>query len=430
MLRKMVLAALLSGLLFGSGVITLAEEVSLDFVFPVQVAGPLAAAMERKVAEFNELHRGQIHVTPIFGGNYHRTLSLVELRMASGDPPDVFLVMYPHTLQFWGTESIENLDPYIQELDNADDWRKDFVDAYWEMGSYCGHQWAIPYQGSTPILYYNEDALAEAGLDPNGLKTWDDVINYAGKLTIRKGNTVKRWGVEIFVDEWGLQMLALQAGQHLIGDTPGIVTIDTPAVRKAMAFYNDLITNYKVAPKFRLYSDTAQDFVSGVTAMMYNTTGSLAFVRDNANFKWNVCFAPKDVQYAVPIGGGALHISKNIPESHKKAAWIFIHWMVKPEQVAWWSYTSGYIPIRRSAAQYLKDYWAELPQAKVAFDQLQYARKWAVWYDAGAVMRTINDELEKAVATGMDPATFAKQLQAKVEAIYSRYLGKRVEECQ
>ena len=173
--------------------------------------------------------------------------------------------------------------------------------------------------------------------------------------------------------------------------------------------------------------DTAEDFVTGQTAMMYNTTGSLAFVRDNAKFKWNVCYAPKDVQYAVPIGGGALHISKNIPQSHKDAAWIFIKWMVEPKQVAWWSHTSGYIPIRRSATSYLTAYWQTLPQAKVAFNQLEDAHKWAAWYEGGAVMKTINDELESAVANDMDPAQFTEKLQKDVEAIYARYVGRRVE---
>lgn len=401
------------------------EEIMLDFVFPVQVAGRLAPEMEAKVREFNATHEG-IHVTPIFGGNYHNTMSIVELRMASGDPPDVFLVMYPHTLHFYGRDSLERLDPYVEEM--GKEWREDFVDAYWKMGTYGGSQWAIPYQGSTPILYYNEEALREAGLDPEGLNTWDDVIEYAKKLTIREGGVLKRWGVEIMVDEWGFQMLALQAGQHIIGETPGKVTIDTEAGRDAMAFYNDLVHRYKVAPKFRLYGDTAEDFVAGETAMMWNTTGSLAFVRDNATFDWNVRYAPKKVQYAVAIGGGALHIPKSAPESHKKAAWTFIEWMVRPENVAWWSYTSGYIPFRRSATKFLGEYWEKLPQAKVAFNQLEYARKWAAWYSAGAVMKIINDRVEEAVATGMDPARFTQELQRNIERIYARYEGKKIEE--
>ncbi|MFP3615697.1 extracellular solute-binding protein, partial [Paraburkholderia sp. SIMBA_050] len=46
-----------------------------------------------------------------------------------------------------------------------------------------GHLVSMPFNSSTPVLYYNKDAFKKAGLDPNQPpKTWADVQADAEKL--------------------------------------------------------------------------------------------------------------------------------------------------------------------------------------------------------------------------------------------------------
>lgn len=42
---------------------------------------------------------------------------------------------------------------------------------------------AVPFNRSTPILYMNLFMLKNAGLDPAGPKNWDELKEYAKKLT-------------------------------------------------------------------------------------------------------------------------------------------------------------------------------------------------------------------------------------------------------
>lgn len=47
--------------------------------------------------------------------------------------------------------------------------------------SKTNHLISMPFNSSTPVLYYNKDAFKKAGLDPNKApKTWADVKADAG----------------------------------------------------------------------------------------------------------------------------------------------------------------------------------------------------------------------------------------------------------
>ena len=54
-----------------------------------------------------------------------------------------------------------------------------------------GALWSVPFQRSTPVLYYNKDLFREAGLDPEvAPRNETELIEFAKTLT-----TPDRWGV-------------------------------------------------------------------------------------------------------------------------------------------------------------------------------------------------------------------------------------------
>ena len=54
----------------------------------------------------------------------------------------------------------------------------------------------MPFQNSTPLLYYSVDAFKEAGLDPDHPPvTWQDWVDDLSKLTKHDGSQTTRWGL-------------------------------------------------------------------------------------------------------------------------------------------------------------------------------------------------------------------------------------------
>ena len=142
-------------------------------------------------------------------------------------------------------------------------------------------------------------------------------------------------------------------------------------------------------------------FFQGRTAMMMLSTGSLSFVRENMKTPYGRRSCRAQLVNAAPIGGASLIIpSGNSPE-RQAAAWTLINWLVSPEIAGGWSRFTGYFAPRIAAYDLpeMKSYLAEHPNAKVALDQLQYARGWFATYDTVAVRKALEDGVQ-AVLSG------------------------------
>ena len=106
--------------------------------------------------------------------------------------------------------------------------------------------------GKLPDSYstYRKDFFEQAGLDPEGLDTWNDLVVYGKKLTKKDASgKVVRWGVGIGGDlaqyyyNW-----IWQAGGSLLNEDYTEATLDTEAGREALQFLVDLVHKHKVAP--------------------------------------------------------------------------------------------------------------------------------------------------------------------------------------
>ena len=68
------------------------DVITLQFFYPVGVAGPLAQAIDGYVAEFNATH-DHIQVEPVFTGGYAENMARATAAILSGQPPDVAILL-------------------------------------------------------------------------------------------------------------------------------------------------------------------------------------------------------------------------------------------------------------------------------------------------------------------------------------------------
>ena len=360
-----------------------AAQTQLTFYYPVGVAGPLARYIETYVDEFEAEHP-DIRVNTVFGGNYTENQAKVITAIRSGNPPDVAVLLSQELNTLLSLEAVDPLDEVIAADPEAQAMMDDFFPGFMSNSILAGQTWSVPFQRSTPVLYYNIEAFEEAGLDPDSPpETWDELVEYAQQLTLRDDSgRVTRWGVAIPTEDrstWLLEGLIMQAGGLLYDPAAEgrVATIDTQPVRDAIQFKADLAQVHGVSPEGVISWGTASnDFAAGSVAMLYHSTGSLGFIRNNADFEFATAFLPRHVEYGVPTGGGNLYLIRGADPEKRDAAWTFIKWMTSPEMAARWSIDSGYVATRESAwdLPVMEEYTSEYPQALTARDQLQYAR--------------------------------------------------------
>ena len=158
--------------------------------------------------------------------------------------------------------------------------------------------------------------------------------------------------------------------------------------------------------------------------MVLLSTGSLSFIRENMKQAYDVAFVPKNVRNAVPIGGASLVMFAGQSEDSKKAGWKFIKWLTTPETLGGWSRFTGYFAPRKSSYDKpeMKEFIAKNPDAKVALDQLPYAKPWFATYQTVAVRKALEDEIQ-AMMNGKKKADQAvKDAQKKADELMRPYV--------
>ena len=394
--------------------------VELKFFYPVSVSGPLAKVMDGMVGDFNRAHPGT-HVTPVFAGGYDEAMAKTQTAVLGGAPPDVAVLLSTDLFTLLDMHAIVPLDGFI-DRSGGERFRKDFFEAFWLNARVGTTTYSIPFQRSTIILYYNKDAFEKAGLDPNRPpKNWAELTQDAQKLTTRdaSGNAT-RWGVGIPTTGftyWLFQGFAAEAGAQRLASGDGTeVFFNTPPTHEALNFWLRL-QDMKVEPgNVTDWGTLPTQFVAGKFAMIYHSTGSLTFVKNNATFPFGTAFMPANKRYGTPTGGGNLYIFKRIPPERQRAAWDFVQWMTAPQQAARWSEASGYVAVRQSAfnINLYKEYTAKFPQALTARDQLPYAQAELSTHNSAQVQKVLSDNLQAALtrAKTAEQALAAAQQQA------------------
>lgn len=421
------LVACILGLLLAVAIALLPAPVSaetrLQFMFPVGVAGRLAKLMTEIVDEFNRTHPG-IKVEAVYSGGYDATMQKVQTAVQAGHPPDVAVTLVSDLATLVAMDAILPLDELVQR-EGGKAFLDQFFPVFLENSTLKGKFWGLPYQRSTPVLFWNKDLFAKAGLDPERApQTWDELVQFGQKLTVRDASgQTKQWGVSMWSTfrDWWFSALVLQNGGNLI--TPDSrPRFNDPATIGAAQFLVDLVNKYQIMPPRPAGGKATPQFLSQTAAILYDSTGSLAFIQKSASFRWGTAFLPRGKQEAVPVGGGNIWIFRNIPKENQDAAWTFLKYITGAEPAARWSVGTGYVAVNKKSwdLPIMKEELTKVPQLSVAREQLKYAHpRWAT-LNFGEVQRVLNNRLEDAIDQTLTPKQAMEQAQAEADRLLKR----------
>ena len=293
-----------------------------------------------------------------------------------------------------------------------------------------GKTYGIPWQRSTIILYYNKDAYREVGLDPDKPPaTWEELEEYARKLTKEENGVTTRYGIQIPSDTagyayWMLQTFCNQQnGFNLMNQEGNEVYFNDPRTIKGLSFWKSLSEKGYQPPTVTAWSTTPTDFLEQKAAMIYHTTGNLTNIRKNATFDFGAAIFLQTSQ-RFSDRRREFYLFKGVPKEETEAAYTFIKWMTNnPKRVAQWSIDTGYVATRPEAyeTERMKKYAADFPQALVARDQLEYGYAEFSVYDQGNVQKALDDAIELVMSGQKDAKTALDEAQAKADEILKQY---------
>lgn len=405
-----------------------AQAMDLEFYFPVAVGGDAAGIIQR-LTDAYMAENPDVTINAIYTGSYADTTTRAITAARGGNPPQLAILLSVDMFALIDEDIILPWDEFIPEAER-EAFLGGFYPSFMRNSQTGGQTWGIPFQRSTPVMYWNKEAFAAAGLDPETPPaTWAEMVEMGRQLTVRDASgTVTQWGVRIpssGFPSWLFTGLVAANGQDGLANDAGTeVWFDTPAVIEALEYLVSLSTEHEVmAPGILDWGATPRAFMDGESAIAWTTTGNLTNIRTNAPFEFGVAMLPANVRRGAPTGGGNFYLFQGSSDEELQAAVDFVRWATAPAQAGRWSIDTGYVAPRADTweTDEMRAYAQEVPGAVVARDQLAYAVPELATYQGPRITQIMNDNIAAAVTGQKTPAQAMADAQREADAILAAY---------
>ncbi|MER3480278.1 MAG: ABC transporter substrate-binding protein [Meiothermus sp.] len=368
--------------------------------------GPAGRAIDQFAKEFNAKQRS-FRVVPVYKGDYRDgENSLVSALRAGGAP-----VLYQAEVVFFPRLVAEGSAVALDDLVRPLPFENDLFEAAWDYGIIGGKRYGLPFNTSTPVLFFNEDQLRAKGLKvPSNWKEFGEV---ARALSSRQSK-----GFIALTESWTFEAMVTSRGGNLV--TPdGKPNLTSPQVVEALEFLQNLNRSGVISVRNLAESTFAQlDFVRTKGMMVFASIANWPAAENfSFAFKLGVAPVPREPGGKVPLGGAQLVVVKGARPEEVRGAVEFWKYLMEPEVVARWVQASYYVPLRKSATPLLEKFYRENPYRKVAFEQIAYAQprprvpQFATWRNF------LEEALERALKGGVPARQALEEAQRKAEAV-------------
>jgi sn-glycerol 3-phosphate transport system substrate-binding protein len=304
---------------------------------------------------------------------------------------------------------------------------------------------SMPYNPSNPILFYDKNKFAKAGLDPDRPpQTLAEVRAYSEKIV---ASGAAKHGIALRIAEFFTEFWSSKNGQVYANHGNGRLQratearLDNPTERTVWTWWRDMVRD-------GLALNTGRD-VGGATHLLAIGTGDAAMTIEGSGVLGPIVNVLESGQYpgvkvgtgplpgVRPGGGvqtaeGSLYIVKRSDAAHRAAAWRFIKYLVAPEQMIRLHLETGYVPIRKSVADSpaVRARWAREPAYRTSYDQLlsgptTLATTGPVIGDFAGVRAAVIDGITSMLTQGTPPRAALATTQRKADAVIRDY-NKRV----
>lgn len=399
------------------------NPVQIDFWYGN--GGVIAETTKSLVEQFNQ-SQNEVKVNAVFQETTSNIGKKLLTAIVGNAVPDVVQL----NARFWPTfaynQALLPLDPYIQN-DSEFDY-KDFVDSLVDNTLIDGKTYTLPFNRSTPLLYFNKEIVREIGLDQeHPVSTWDELMAAAKKATVVKDGKTERFGYATLLPPlWYYSLMWSNGGDILSPDHKEVVVDQAPAIQ-GLEMYRSMIYDTKTMMQpMGGTGDGEQEiinFQNGKVAFLLASTGDLSSIQKSVKFELGVGFVPKFKEYAVSsASGGNLAIVAKAPKEKQDAAWKFIKFLTDKQQTIYFSQHTGYMPIRKSAleAPEMLKFYEQNPFFKTAVDQLPYGKGVPIVPDFDKIEAEIQKAIGKTYAQNVPAQESMKEAADKIRALLKK----------
>ena len=337
--------------------------------------GAQASLFESQVAKFNTENEWGIVVLAESKDNYSEIYSQTSAALDESNNPQIVVALPEHALA-WG-EDVTDLNPYVHDPEfglSALDM-SDFASVIWRQDEVDGKRFGAPAQRTARFILYNQTWARELGFDsPPEDSSEFEAQSCAAHIALTgdsdpNNDSLGGWLIDSNAATALSWMLAFDGGAQEEEGYRFLAPGNIAAFKylKSLQQKNcawvaspDLPVNERFAARQALF----------VTASLEEFPDqSRAFSALSNTDEWVALPFPGEERDALVVYGSSFVVFNTDAET-QLASWLFIRWMLSPENQADWVKSTGLFPLRSSTMDLLADYSADHPQWAGAVEYL------------------------------------------------------------
>ncbi len=340
--------------------------------------GQLGEAVDALVKQFNQ-SQGEVEVKALYKGTYPQVLAAARAaHRQQNNPPHIVQVYEVGTQSMVLSDAIVPVYRLMQQQKIAVTWG-DFLETITGYYSKDGRLYSMPFNVSTPILYYNKDVFKKAGLGDTPPVTWPDV-EAASRKILAAG--AAKCGFTTPSPSWTmLENTFAWHDQPFATNQNGYAGLDTKLlINSAFGLMHvEALVRWQKEHIFAYGGREGQPnskFFDGDCAMVVQSSAFIGAFKKSLPFDWGTGplphWGPPYSKANTILGGATLWVLRGREPADDKGVAQFLKFITEPRQQMWWTATTGYVPITKTAVKSLEDdsFYKKNPEQWTAMSQL------------------------------------------------------------
>ena len=400
-------------------------KTEVDFWYS---GGKTAVKVVQDIVDDYNKSQDTYFVKTVTQADYSETYEKLQAAIAGNVAPDVVLLE---------SDSARGLSDKNLVIDLSEKMKKDndfneddYVSTFFEQGKDDNDKiFGIPAYGTTQVLYYNKNAFNKAGIDPNNIKTWQDLAQAASKIKNDGEYTYgwePMWGADNLIDA------SLSNGGTIFSDDGKKVTINSKEWVEVWSNFEKWIHDDKTmaihsgGQGWEYWYKTIDDVIQNKAGGYTGSSG------DQADLDFSIVGAIeqpswKDGTESKPVARALmLSVLTKSSEEKQAGAYDFMKYFTNVKSQVKWSMSTGYVPVNKGVLDdddYMK-YTQENPQALVPYTQAEHGSIYPYDPTNGAVKDALRIAADKVEIDGSSAKDALDEAQKTAQKALDEALEK------
>ncbi|MBW2654043.1 MAG: sn-glycerol-3-phosphate ABC transporter substrate-binding protein UgpB [Deltaproteobacteria bacterium] len=361
-----------------------AKPITINWWHAMRSArGEVAAKM---IGDFNA-SQSKYKVVGTFKGNYDETMNAGVAAFRAKKQPHLLQVFEVGTQTMMLSGAIYPVFELMKDAGIDVDWSRYLQAVLSYYMNADGDLVSMPFNSSTPIMYYNVDMLKKAGIAPLSKTipiTWDELGDITKKIVdgkIAPAGMVTAWQSWTQIENYSaIHNIAFASKANGYEGLDCQLMINNPQVVKHITRLKSWADDKRFMYGGQKYQGPKAEFIAQNVAFYIDSISGIAKLKKAVNdFKWDAAPLPveagtKKLQNSI-IGGASLWVLKGHSKEEYKGVATFLKFLAGNEMQEYWHKETGYFPITIDAYESLKakGYYAANPLQEVGINQLNRA---------------------------------------------------------